>query len=288
MAEAARAVTDVVIPVYAHVEWTRQCIESVLAHSGAALGRLLLVNDCGPEPEMLPMLRAFRRQDRRVVLLENEQNRGFVSSSNRGLSLCRGDVVLLNSDTRVTPRWLAGLQEAAAANPRLAALSPLSNNGFACSVPVFQQASPASLFEPYRLDLSGLPPYTVMPTAVGFCLWLRGEALKRLGLLDPKYGRGYQEENDWCQRARAAGYLVGRANRVFVFHEGEASFAGARKVLDVVNLRRLVRRYPRYLEENAAFEQQWEARQAAEYVARQLEQQRSAPAAPRPTFVHAG
>lgn len=270
MSEPRRTRTDVVIPVYAHVGLTRRCIESVLEHSGPGLGRLVLVHDCGPEPEMLPMLRAFRLADPRVIVLENEHNRGFISSSNRGLSLCAGDAVLLNSDTRVTPGWLSGLREVAEAHPRIAAVTPLSNNGFLCSVPVFQRSSPTSLFEPLELDLSGLPLYTLMPTAVGFCLWMRGEARQRLGLLDPRYGRGYHEENDWCQRARGAGYLVARANRVFVYHEGEVSFGGQRRVLDVLNLRRLVRRYPKYLEETAAFEARPEAHQAARYVAARL------------------
>jgi O-antigen biosynthesis protein len=278
--EAYRRRTDVVIPVYAHVDWTRRCIASVLEQSGPELGRVVLVNDCGPDPAMLTMLRELRRSDARVVLLENERNRGFISSANRGLSLCAGDVVLLNSDTRVTPGWLAGLREVADSDPTLAGITPLSNNGFLCSVPELQRSTPVSVFEPLWLDLSGLPLATVMPTGVGFCLWMRGEALARLGLLDPRYGRGYHEENDWCQRARAAGYRIARANRVFVYHEGEASFGGQRRVLDVLNLRRLIRRYPRYLEETAAFERSAEAHLAATYVARQLEQ-RVGPAARR-------
>jgi GT2 family glycosyltransferase len=216
------------------------------------------------------MLRELRWRDPRVRLLENERNRGFVSSANRGLSICDGDAVLLNSDTRVTPGWLEGLRAVADSDARIAAITPLSNKGFSCSVPVFQGAVPTSDIDASRLDLSGLPLLTEMPTAVGFCLWLRGEAMHRIGLFDPKYRRGYHEENDWCQRARRAGYHIVRANRVFVYHEGEASFGGARRVLDVLNLRRLVRRYPRFLEETAAFERSSEARLAAECVARQL------------------
>jgi GT2 family glycosyltransferase len=262
--------TDVVIPVYANVAWTCACIESVLAHSGEGLGRLVLVNDCGPEPAMLPMLRQLRPRDSRVRLLENECNRGFVSSANRGLSVCEGDAVLLNSDTRVTPGWLQGLRAVADADPRIAAITPLSNNGFSCSVPVFQGAVPTSALDAPRLDLLGLPLYTEMPTGVGFCLWMRGKVMRRIGLFDPKYGRGYHEENDWCQRARRAGHRIARANRVFVYHEGQASFGDDRRVLDVVNLRRLVRRYPAFLDEANAFERSLEARLAADWVARQL------------------
>ncbi len=264
-----------IIPVYANVAWTRACIQSVLEHSGDALGRLVLVDDCGPDEDMRPMLRALRLEDPRVVLLENEQNRGFVSTANRGLAITHRDVVLLNSDTRVTPGWLEGLRAVAEADPAIAAITPLSNNGFACSVPHFQGQVPTAELEPFDLDLCALPLFTPMPTAVGFCLWMRREALHRHGLLDPVYGRGYHEENDWCQRVRAAGHRVVRANRVFVFHEGEASFAGARRVLEVVNLRRLVRRYPTYLEETAAFEESPEARLAADAVAQMLAERRA-------------
>src|SRR5918996_4123006 len=136
---ASVARTDVVISVYANVAFTRACVESVLAHSGDALGRVVVVNDCGPDPDMLPVLRELRVRDPRVRLLENERNRGFISSANRGLSICDADAVLLNSDTRVTPGWLDGLRAVAESDPRIAAITPLSNNGFSCSVPVFQR-----------------------------------------------------------------------------------------------------------------------------------------------------
>jgi hypothetical protein len=70
---SAPTVTDVVIPIYAQLAWARACIESVLAHSGPALGRVFLVNDCGPEQGMLPLLRELRLRDPRIRLLENER-----------------------------------------------------------------------------------------------------------------------------------------------------------------------------------------------------------------------
>src|SRR5690606_17610115 len=125
---------DVVIPVYADVELTRACVESVLEHSGEALDRLLLVDDCGPDPQMRPTLRAIRDSDPRVRVLENPRNLGFVETANRGLSLCEGHAVILNSDTRVTPGWLAALLEVLTSSERIAAVCPLSNNGTLCSV----------------------------------------------------------------------------------------------------------------------------------------------------------
>ena len=121
-------IADVVVPVYRGVASTRACLRSVLEHSGAALGRLVIVDDASPEPAMQPMLAELRDAEPRIVLIRNEQNVGFVSSANRGLSLRARDVVLLNSDTVVTPGWLDELTSVAESSDRIAAVVPLSNN----------------------------------------------------------------------------------------------------------------------------------------------------------------
>lgn len=258
---------DVVVPVYRQVDLTQQCVDAVLLHSGPALGRLFLVNDASPEPEMRPLLESFRRRDGRVRILESSKNFGFIASANLGLAVSEADCVVLNSDARPTAGWLEELAGAMAASPRHAALAPLSNNATLCSVPYFGKGVPVAALEAVLLDLTGLPRITDMPTVNGFCVLFRRTVLHEIGLFDRKYGLGYHEENDWCQRARAAGHLVGRANRALVYHHGSVSFGHEqRKRLDVINERRLVARYPNYLKENALFETSPEAQEAARAV----------------------
>ncbi len=245
---------DVVVPVYRDVSLTEQCLDSVLRLSGPLLGRLIVVDDAAPEPGMRPMLEALREREGAVRLIRNEANLGFVGSCNRGLALAQGDVVILNSDTRVTPGWLDELAAALQSDPLVAAACPLSNNATLCSIPWGGSLDAVEGFEPAALGTAGIDRFTTMPTGVGFCMLMRGEALSLLGPFDPVYGRGYNEENDWCQRARAAGFTIVRANRAFVFHYGEISFAGAKAELDRHNARRLVSRYSSYLDDNRAFE----------------------------------
>ncbi len=254
---------DVVVPVYRDVEVTRACLEAVLACSGPALGTLLVVDDRSPEPEMRPMLRALRDRHPRLRLLENEENLGFVRSCNRGLALRTHDAVLLNSDTVVTPGWLAELLAVREGWERIGAVCPLSNNAGLCSVPEFGRGTAPTLVDAAALELAGLPRWTEVPTGVGFCLLLRSDLLDLVGLLDPAYGRGYNEENDWCQRIQALGFVVARANRAFVYHLGQVSFGEARTAMDALNARLLLRRYPHYLEQNRGFEAGPSARLAA-------------------------
>ena len=262
---------DVVVPVYRDVAMTEGCLRRVLETAGPLLGQLIVVNDASPEPGMLPMLEGIARAHARTVLLHNERNLGFVRSANRGLALRRGDALLLNSDTLPTPGWLEELHAVASGSDQVAAVVPLSNNATLCSVPDFgEEARPEDVpWEKLELAHAG-PRATEMPTGVGFCLYLSGRALDLLGVLDPAYGRGYHEENDWCARARQAGLRVLRANRAFVYHLGTVSFGTERWTLDAENERRLVARYPGYRDANRRFADGPEAHVAALRAHRRL------------------
>lgn len=256
---------DVVVPVYADVALTQACLKSVLERSGASLRRLIVIDDRGPEAAMAPMLDALASQEPRVRLLRNELNLGFVEAANRGLMLREGHVVVLNSDAVVSEGWLEGLLDVLALDERFAAVCPLSNDGTFCSVPNYMERNPGAAVP--TAVLSALPQFTLLPTGVGFCMLLRSEALDHLGAFDARYSPGYHEENDWCQRAQAAGYLVARANRVHVQHVGGVSFGSTRAKVEPGNLARLVGRYPRYLRQMEAYEGAPQARVAARAVA---------------------
>src|SRR5258707_8983466 len=67
-----------------------------------------------------------------------------------------------------------------------------------------------------------------IPTAVGFCMYIRRRCLDRVGAFDEeRYGAGYGEEVDFCMRAARAGFRHMVAADVFVRHVGEVSFGPA-------------------------------------------------------------
>src|SRR5690606_13261237 len=154
----------------------RACVESVLEHSAASLGRLLLVDDCGPDAGMRPPLRALRERDPRARVLEHPRNLGCVETANRGPPLCGAPAVLPHSDTRVTPGWLEALLEVLTSSERIAAVCPLSNNGTLCSVPEFGTSAPESSVAEVPGAMSSLPPWPELPTGNGFCMLMRDTA----------------------------------------------------------------------------------------------------------------
>jgi hypothetical protein len=98
----------------------------------------------------------------------------------------------------------------------------------------------------YAALASRLPRLQFVPTAVGFCIYIKYETLATIGVFDEIYGRGYNEENDLVMRGNRAGYCAVVANRAFVYHRGGASFSGESATLESKNAAILDDRYPEY------------------------------------------
>lgn len=240
---------DLIIPVYNAYEYLKACVDSIRRNTASGAYQLILVNDCSTDERIAPYLRTLKSEN--VLVLENETNSGFVHSVNRGMRLSENDVVLLNSDTEVTPHWLERLTACACHDPRVATATPFTNAGTICSVPLFCKDNPlpegltadayASLIE--RVSLRAYPG---IPTAVGFCMYIRRAVIKQVGLFDEEaFGKGYGEENDFCYRALRAGYHHVLCDDVFVYHKGSASFGDDRRQAQVQkNLDILAKRYP--------------------------------------------
>ena len=191
---------------------------------------------------------------------EQSQNLGFVHTVNRGMALHpKRDVVLLNADTEVFDGWLDRLRQAAQRHPRTGTVTPLSNNATICSYPRFLQDNPFPLEFSYA-ELDALTAKVnagvevEAPTGVGFCLYIKRAVLKDVGQFDEaSFGRGYGEENDFCQRAIRKGWRNIIAADVFVHHWGSASFQGEKAKRLQAALKTLDRLHPNYQRDVAAF-----------------------------------
>jgi GT2 family glycosyltransferase len=259
----ARLVVDVIIPIYRGLEETKQCISSVLAAGGKPLGRVIVVEDQSPEPDLICWLETLAARDA-IHLIRNKTNLGFVGSVNIGMQAAGDhDVVLLNSDAEVPadqtgPGWLARLAAQAYAHPRIASVSPLSNNATICGWPDDAGGPIPFGHTVQQLDAAcrsvNAGRWVDAPTTVGFCMYIRRKALRQVGLFDAeRFTVGYGEENDFCLRATTAGWRHRIACDTFVYHKGSVSFAGRMAELSARAMTLLLERYPDYQRDIARY-----------------------------------
>lgn len=245
---------DVVIPVYQGFQETVACLDAVLRTVDDSWARVVIINDSSPDERIANYLRDLERLFPQVVLLENEQNLGFVATVNLGMSFdLQRDVLLLNSDVEVAGNWLQRLQEAAYYHENVASVTPFSNNATICSFPNICKSN-RLLFDLTleEIDTQFAAEFTVsdvfpVPTGVGCCIYLRRDALNQIGFFDlAAFGRGYGEENDWCQRALRAGLRNLHLANCFIYHKGGVSFGVEHSPRLAQALDTLDRKYPRY------------------------------------------
>jgi GT2 family glycosyltransferase/glycosyltransferase involved in cell wall biosynthesis len=244
---------DIIIPVYNACDDLRRCLDSVFRNT-ATMHRIIVIDDCSPDSRIAEYFDTLRNAaDPRLTLLRNDANLGFVGTVNRGMMQSQNDVVLLNSDTIVTSDWVEKLCRCADSDSSIGTVTPFSNNAEICSFPNFcedNQLPPGMSAEDVNcaIEAAALPVYPDIPTAVGFCMYIRRGLLNKIGLFDADTFRlGYGEENDFCMRAAAVGWRNVLCDDTFIEHLGCRSFDTKKQTLAEENMRRLLAKHPDYM-----------------------------------------
>ena len=248
---------DIIVPVYNAYDYTEECIKSVIKNTNLNTHRLILINDKSPDEKIMPMLQKYASENKQIVVLENEENSGFVKTVNRGMSYSENDVVLLNSDTEVTNNWLEKMITCAYSNDYIATVTALTNNGTIASVPNFgvDNDLPKNMsLEQYAkmIEEISLKRYPELTTGNGFCMYIKRKVIEEIGLFDDiTFEKGYGEENDFCYRALDHGYTNVLCDDTFIYHKGTQSFkkenlTKTRAAIIDDHMKKLRRKYPIY------------------------------------------
>lgn len=251
----------IVIPVYKDWPSLANCIESLKKYLHVN-HKVILVNDMGDEwAELEVCIQDAISGLKNYEYKKNECNLGFVTTCNRAvleLDKSENDVLLLNSDTEVTEGFLEEMQRILYMDDETGVVCPRSNNATFLSVPVHSngvKVAPEDSYEIYQQIKEFLPEREECWTGVGFAFLIRRQVIKEIGLFDKIFGRGYNEENDFCMRARQRGYRIMKANHAYVFHMGGVSFQEETDELELKNSSLLLRRYPDYWKKVREFEE---------------------------------
>lgn len=242
---------SIVILCYNQLEYTKQCVSSILDYTAYPNYELILVDNCSQDGTA-QWLEALAATCKNVKIVLNKTNRGFAGGNNDGIRVADGDyITLLNNDTLVTRGWLTGLLKHFTAEPgrRVGIVGPVTNS----------IGNEAMVKLDYR-DIEDMPAAAYQYTAdhmeeeyahdgimAMFCVMLSRELIDEVGLLDEGYGIGMFEDDDYSTAASKAGFTLVLAEDVFIHHFGSVSF----KKLEDETYRKT------FLKNQAYFEKKW-------------------------------
>lgn len=257
---------DIIIPIYNAFEDLQICLQSIYANTDLQKNRLILINDRSTDDRIRPYLdeqkchvNSINGQQDNIIVIHNEINKGFSNNINLGMEQSdTNDVILLNSDTIVTKNWVEKMVDCAYSDGSIGTVTPVSNNATLCSVPNFceENSLPEGMTVEQAAEIvedCSMKQYPRITVAHGFCMLVKREVINCVGKFDAEtFGRGYGEENDFCNRAEQMGYIHVMCDDTYIYHSGTKSFVSKEKEAYIREHDRILQeRYPAQMHNNA-------------------------------------
>lgn len=213
------AQTSIIIPTYNGLNLLTSCIASIRQHTPEAIE--IIVVDNGSQDQTV----AYCISEG-ITVISIPSNQGFPIACNKGLSIASGqNLLLLNNDVLVTPRWLTNMLTALESHPKIGMVGPTSNyvsgkqqisDNYNSIAEFMDAAEHNNHSDPQRWEETR--------RLVGMCLLFKREVLQRVGSLDERFSPGHYEDDDYCYRACLEGYRLLICHDTLVYHAGSQSF----------------------------------------------------------------
>ncbi|MCS7458846.1 glycosyltransferase [Paenibacillus doosanensis] len=216
---------SIVIVSYNQWSYTKQCLESLFQNTDYPNLEVIVVDNNSNDETRSALSRMTHPL---LKIIHSRDNKGFAGGNGLGCNASTGEyIVLLNNDTIVPPGWLPRLIQPLRDRPDLGMVAPMSNHvGNDQMLDHFvgdriHGADPHWLADFYYF-YKGRIRYTDL---LGFfCVAMKREVYETVGELDCGYEIGMFEDDDYCVRARQAGYRLAIIEDAFVYHHGSISF----------------------------------------------------------------
>ncbi|MFD0710689.1 glycosyltransferase family 2 protein [Paenibacillus sp. GCM10027626] len=208
--------TSIIIPTYNGKDLLKDCLYSIKRHTNEP--HEIIVVDNGSTDGTVDLCR-----QEGVTFISLAGNSGFPAACNMGLKIASGDsLLLLNNDVIVSRNWLKNMLKCLYSRAEIGIVGPLTNYASGQQQIDMPYTNLEEMAE--QLNKSDAKKWRQANRVVGLCFLFKREVMERIGLLDERFSPGHFEDDDYCYRARNAGYTLRIAGDVFVFHHGSASF----------------------------------------------------------------
>jgi GT2 family glycosyltransferase len=171
---------SIVIAVYDSLSYTKDCIASLMQN--APLAEIIVVNN-GSKKDTFEYLKSLNN----IKVIHWKKNLGVSKAWNAGLKLATRKVLcVLNNDVLVYQNGMQKLVDAALVHGIAGAEGACMNMDYSYAYSTHNES---------ESDYLG-----------GYCLVYRRDVWEKVGEFDELFSPAYWEDNDWCLRAKIAGY----------------------------------------------------------------------------------
>ncbi len=216
---------SIVIPVYNQLEYTKQCIESLVETIDDKI-ELIIVDNASTDGTK-EFLSSYKHHKLKLVIISNDENLGFPKAVNIGIEESNGKyVVIANNDILFNDGWLSRMIEVAESDSKIGLIGPISNEVSGLQKDENALYKTIGEMKIYAGDVKQNNKGQVLnfPRLAFLCTLIKRELIETIGGLDERFSPGNYEDDDYCLRAQLAGFKAVIAKDVFIHHYGSKSF----------------------------------------------------------------
>ncbi|WP_196604833.1 glycosyltransferase [Pectinatus haikarae] len=217
--------TSIIILTHNNLDYTKLCIKSIREYTKPELFEIIIVDNASNDGTVEWLK---RQNDIKYIL--NVENKGFAGGCNQGIIIAAGtEILLLNNDTIVVPGWLKNLKRALYSSSKIGAVGPVTNNSsnwqsIAVDYKAYNWNDIIEFGKKYN-SINDSKGWQKKIKLVGFCMLIKTDAIKKVGLLDERFFPGNFEDDDYSLRLIQTGYDLLQCNDTFIHHFGSVSFS---------------------------------------------------------------
>lgn len=214
---------SLVILTFNNLDYTKECIKSIRECTKKGTYEIVVVDNNSTDDT-----REWISEQDDIVTVLNDENYGFPKGCNCGIRAAEkdNDIILLNNDTILTPRWLDNLKAALYSSEKVGAVGPVSNcvaNQQQINVTLNNKEQIISYAEKFNKLNPELWEEKVL--LIGYCFYIKRHVLDEIGGdLDELYSPGNFEDSDISLRVIEKGYKLLVCRDTFIYHAGSVTF----------------------------------------------------------------
>lgn len=223
---------DIVIPILNNLEYTKQCLESIIKCT-KILFRIIIIDNNSTDGSEKWIKEYLEQNKIKFKYIKNKTNRGVGPAWNQGLKASNADyIAIINNDIVVSDNWLKNL------------IKPFKDKNIGLTTPIASDGDviPEDFYNSKIVD--GMKK----TSKFGCCFVLPRYIFKKVGYFDERFKMAYYEDTDYLYRLWENGFELMEifSSRIHHFVSKTANEIGGGGEYIHKNKMKLYKKYSKY------------------------------------------
>lgn len=220
--------TAIVILTYNNLNYNKGCLDSIRKYTKEVTYEIVIVDNASTDGT-----REWLAEQKDIKVVLNSENVGFPKGCNIGIEAAEkdSDIMLLNNDVEVCPRWLENMQVALYSGEDIGAVGATTSYDFkgvlnSKGEVLDFDANPMEQVQEFasKNNILDSNRWMYRNSLIGFCMLIKRSVLNNVGNLDERFTPGTFEDDDISLRIVCAGYKLLTCYDSYIHHFGSKSF----------------------------------------------------------------